>query len=152
MNENESTGSVLELTIFKVDDLTAAIPTSFIREINRHMSITRVSNAPDNVRGILNLRGDIITVIDLRQVFGLTVTEINNDSRIIVVHYNREDIGLLVDKVLDIKLAAEDEMEESPANLNGVNGAFFTRIFKMEEDLAAILNIKDILNPEVILN
>jgi len=152
MSANETAGGVLELTIFKVDDLTAAIPTSFIREINRHMSITKVSNAPDNVRGILNLRGDIITVIDLRQVFGLTVSEINNDSRIIVVHYNTEDIGLLVDKVLDIKLAAEDQMEASPANLNGVNGAFFTKIFKMEEDLAAILNIRDILNPEVILN
>lgn len=135
----------MELSIFDVGSLTCAVNINGIQEFNKHLDITPVHNAPHYVRGLLNLRGQIITVIDLRKKFGFEPIEINNEMRIIVVKYNHENVGLLVDKIVDVLTADPKAMDPPPSNISGIAEKYFSNIYKMEEDLAAILNIDEIL-------
>ncbi len=134
-----------ELSIFEVGEITCAINITQIQEINKHLEITRVHNAPEFVKGILNLRGQIITIVDLRVKFGFKSLPLNEDMRIIVVNYHGERTGLLVDKIVDVAPAREQDLEPPPSNINGVAGDFFSSIYKMEHTLAAILNVESIL-------
>ncbi len=142
------TGSddILELSIFEVGQVTCALPIDEIQEINKHMEITRVENAPDYIRGISNLRGSIITVIDMRKKFGMESKAFNESMRMVVVKNQDEQIGLLVDKMLDVLQAKSDEIEPTPSNINGIAGTYFSGIYKMNNKLAALLNTDEILS------
>lgn len=142
------TGSddILELSIFEVGQVTCALPIDEIQEINKHMEITRVENAPDYIRGISNLRGSIITVIDMRKKFGMESKSFNESMRMVVVKNQDEQIGLLVDKMLDVLQAKSDEIEPTPSNINGIAGTYFSGIYKMNNKLAALLNTDEILS------
>jgi len=93
---------VQELTIFEVGPITCALSIQDIQEINKHLEMTRVANAPEYIRGISNLRGTIITVIDMRIKFGLKPKELYENTRIVVVKNQDEMLGLLVDRMLDV--------------------------------------------------
>ena len=93
---------VQELTIFEVGPITCALSIQDIQEINKHLEMTRVANAPEYIRGISNLRGTIITVIDMRIKFGLKPKEFDENTRIVVVKNQDEMLGLLVDRMLDV--------------------------------------------------
>ena len=137
---------LLELSIFEVGGLTGAVFISDIQEINKHIDVTPVHNAPDYIRGMMNLRGNIITIIDLRAKFGMEILkEIDEDMRILVVNHEYEHIGLLVDRILDVVQADPAAIEPPPSNIQGVAGKYFSNIYKMENTLAAILNVKEIL-------
>lgn len=137
-----------ELSIFEVGPLTCALSIRDIQEINKHLEITCVANAPDYIRGISNLRGSIITVIDMRIKFGMDRKEFDSGTRIVVIKSQDELIGLLVDKMLDVQIADTDNFEPTPSNVSGVAGGFFTSIYKMDNKLAAILNTDKILQNE----
>ncbi len=138
----------IELSISQVGEITCAIDINQIQEINKQLIFTRVHDAPEFVRGILNLRGQIITVIDLGVKFGFKQKVLNEDMRVIVVKYENENIGLLVDKIVDVVIAGKKDMERSPSNISGVAGEYFEKIYKMENHLAAILNIDELLKTE----
>ena len=138
----------IELSISQVGKITCAIDISRIQEINKHLIFTKVHDAPNFVRGILNLRGQIITVIDLGVKFGFKQKVLNEDMRVIVVKYDNENIGLLVDKIVDVVMADVRDMERAPSNISGVAGDYFSKIYKMEKHLAAILNIDELLKVE----
>jgi len=136
----------LELSIFEVGSLTCAVDISDIQEINKHIEITPVDNAPDYIRGMMNLRGNIITVIDMRAKFEMEIKEdYDEDTRILVVKIEEESIGLLVDKMLDVVQAKRSAIETPPSNIQGIAGKYFSSIYKMEGILAAVLNIEEIL-------
>lgn len=147
MKKTKSTSSQ-EFSIFEVGELTCAISIEYIQEINKQLEITGVYNAPEYVRGILNLRGQIITVIDLGAKFGFEQRPLNEDMRIIVVNYQDEKIGFLVDAIVDVVSVEPDCLEPPPSNISGIAGEYFSSIYKMEDSLAAVLNIDEILKPE----
>ncbi len=135
----------VELAIFEVGDITCAIKIDKIQEINKNLEISAVPHAPDYIRGMQNLRGTIITILDLHSRFGLEQKPFNEDMRIIVVENKDEKIGLLVDKMLDVMYADTNDFESPPSNVQGIAGSFFSNIYKMEGKLAAILDIDEIL-------
>lgn len=145
MAENVKQNGQQELSIFEVGPITCAVGIQDIQEINKHLEITSVTNAPEYIRGICNLRGSIITVIDMRIIFGLESTEISDGTRIVVVKNQGEQIGLLVDKMLDVLFIDEGDLEPTPSNVNGIAGKYFSGIYKMKDKLAALLNIDEIL-------
>lgn len=134
-----------ELTIFNVAGIVCGIDTSYVQEINKSVDLTIIFNAPSYVRGVSNLRGQIVTVIDLRKKFEMESVELNENMRIVIVKFGGENIGLLVDSIDDIVVADEKEIEPPPANIKDVTGRFFKGIFKVESALIAILNIEEIL-------
>ena len=107
--------------------------------------MTKVPQAPEYVLGVLNLRGRIVTVIDLGRKVGLSPTKLSSESRNIVVNSKDEYIGLLVDRIADVELAERDKVEPPPANIGGVQGKFFEGVFKTRNSLIGILNVEEVL-------
>ncbi len=146
MSEKKTSSEIQELTIFEVGPITCALNIQDIQEINKHLEMTHVANAPEYIRGISNLRGTIITVIDMRIKFGLEAKDFDENTRIVVVKNQDEMLGLLVDRMLDVLNVSADELEPTPSNINGVAGRYFSGIYKMKNSLAALLNVSEILS------
>lgn len=141
---NISTGSV-ELATFYVGEALCGMDILKIQEINKLMEMTIVPQAPNYVMGILNLRGQIVTIIDLGKRLGLSSITIDDFSRNIIVNSQHEHIGLLVSKIGDVIAADWDKVESPPANIGGIQGAFFKGVFKTENHLIGILDSEKVL-------
>jgi len=137
-----------EYAIFKVGDISCGLEISSVREINRNLDFTRVRLAPDSVRGVVNLRGQIVTVTDLRRKFGLPSRDFDERTRIIVVRTDGEDIGLLVDSVSDIIPVSSDRMDQPPPHVRDAVGKYLSGVYKMEYRLVAILDVDRLLQNE----
>lgn len=145
---NNTTKNVIELATFYVGKALCGMDILKVQEINKLMEMTKVPQAPDYMVGILNLRGQIVTIIDLGQKLGLGNIEVSNDSRNIIVNTPGEHVGLLVSRISDVVMADPDKIEPAPANMSGIQGGFFTGVYKTENKLIGILNIKEVLRLE----
>lgn len=144
---NISNGSV-ELATFYVGEALCGMDILKIQEINKLMEMTTVPQAPDYVMGILNLRGQIVTIIDLGKRLGLSSIAIDDFSRNIIVNSQNEHVGLLVSKIGDVITADWDKVESPPANIGGIQGVFFKGVFKTENHLIGILDAEKVLVEE----
>ncbi len=143
-----TTKNTIELATFYVGRALCGMDILKVQEINKLMEMTKVPQAPDYMVGILNLRGQIVTIIDLGQKLGLGSIDVSNESRNIIVNTPGEHVGLLVSRISDVVMADPDKIEPAPANMNGVQGAFFTGVYKTDNKLIGILNIKEVLRLE----
>jgi len=134
-----------KLALFQTGDLLCGLDIAHVQEINQNLAITVVHRAPNYVHGVINLRGAIVTVIDLRKKFGFEPLPRDAETQIVIIRQGDEHIGLLVDSVSDVVMAGEDDIEPPPSNLGGVAGQYFKGIFKQEDTLVAILNIDELL-------
>jgi len=141
----ETAAQSLEFSTFYVGGALCGINVLNIQEINKHFDITQVPQAADYVKGILNLRGRIVTIIDLGAKLGLEPVSETKDNRNIIVNSEDEHIGLLVDAIKDVVSARQDDIEPSPSNIGGVKGKFFQGVLKTEKDLIGILDIDEVL-------
>lgn len=138
-------GRELELNTFYVGDLLLGIDIHQVEEINRQLNMTPTPHTPETVRGVVNLRGEVVTVLDLRRALGLDATEICTSSRNVIVNSRGERIGLLVDRIADVVIASAELVEPPPANVNGIDGRFFTGVYKLESELVVILDVEQVL-------
>jgi purine-binding chemotaxis protein CheW len=151
---------------FIINDHLFGINVLLVREINPSTDITPVDLAPDFIRGLLNLRGQIVTVIDPAVRLGMGEREITERSRCIVLKTEGElqkrensatladetvtdHVGLLVDVIGDMVSADENDIEPPPANIGDVDGKFIRGVFKMEGVLMVVLKTRDILSSEI---
>jgi purine-binding chemotaxis protein CheW len=135
----------VELVTFYVGDLLLGAEIRHVEEINRHVDFTPVPHAPEFVRGVVNLRGEVVTVLDLRTILGLGQTEPSKDSRNVVVNAGGDRIGLLVDRIADVVNTQWGQIDLPPANLTGVQGRFLQGVYKLERELLAVLDIAEVL-------
>ncbi len=135
----------VELATFYIGDALCGMDILNVQEINKLMDMTKVPQAPTYVTGILNLRGQIVTVVDLGKKLGLTSTELSESTRNIIVNSENEYIGLLVSSISDVVEAQWDKVEDPPANIGGVQGAFFKGVYKTQDRLIGILDVKKVL-------
>ncbi len=108
MKKKESTpeqNSMLELATFYVSEALCGIDILNIQEINKHSAVTKVPQSADYVLGVLNLRGRIVTIIDLGIKLGLSAIDKNKNNRNIIVDSEDEQIGLLIDSISDVLIA-----------------------------------------------
>ena len=144
-NAAEIVSNDLEFSTFYVGGALCGINILSIQEINKNFEITRVPQASDYIEGILNLRGRIVTIIDLGKKLGLEPVGKDKDNRNIIVNSEDEHIGLLVDSIADVVLARKDDIEPAPSNIGGVKGKFFQGVLKTEDKLIGILDIDEVL-------
>ncbi|MCK4303220.1 MAG: purine-binding chemotaxis protein CheW [Candidatus Eisenbacteria sp.] len=116
-----------------------------VREIIGMMPITDVPRTPGYVRGVVNLRGKVIPVVDLRSKFGMLTTEDTEETCIIVVDVNGVEMGTLVDKVSEVLDIDESEIEDAPALGLDVNTDFILGMGKAHEKVTILLNISKVL-------
>ena len=146
--ETRSSSNSTELVTFYVGDALCGMDIIKIQEINKLMKMTEVPQSPEYVKGILNLRGQIVTIIDLGEKLGLSSTDLSDDRRNIIVNSEGEYIGLLVDRISDVVQAEMDKVEPAPANIGGVQGKYFNGVFKTEDSLVGILDVEEVLKEE----
>jgi len=136
---------VCEWIVLEVGNIRCGIPITRIQEINKQLDMTPVHHAPAYVRGVINLRGQIVTVVDLRVKFDLPPLDLDEERCIVVVRWSGESIGLLADRIQDIVVADAADILDPPANIRGVTGAFFSGIYPMEQGLVAFLRLPELL-------
>jgi purine-binding chemotaxis protein CheW len=151
MTDNRTTGTskkIVELATFYVGDALCGMDILKVQEINKLMQMTKVPQAPDYVVGILNLRGQIVTIIDLGLKLGLGATDLSQDPRNIIVNSAGAHVGLLVRKISDVVSADMERRELAPANMRGIQGDYFTGVYKTDNNLIGILNVDKVLSLE----
>lgn len=138
-------GGSRELVLFQASDILCGLDTIFVQEVIEEIEIRVTPRAPAYVRGVINLRGEIVTVIDLRAKLGDDRPAAGQAITVVIVKSGNEIIGLAVDSVSDVVTADANEIELPPANVSGLSSIFFQGIFKMEKELVAILDIAEVL-------
>jgi purine-binding chemotaxis protein CheW len=139
---------IVELATFYVGDALCGMDILKVQEINKLMQMTKVPQAPDYVVGILNLRGQIVTIIDLGLKLGLGATDLSADPRNIIVNSAGGAVGLLVRRISDVVSANMERREPAPANMRGIQGEYFTGVYKTDNNLIGILNVDKVLSIE----
>ena len=131
---------------FYVGDMLLGVDIGVVQEINRQSHITQVPHAPRYVRGVINLRGEVSTVIDLRTILGLPAREFTPENRNLIVHYEGESIGLFVDRIADILTLREEDISDPPGNVDGVDGRLIAGVCTLESEIVVLLDIEQVLS------
>lgn len=134
----------IQLATFYVGDLFVGVEIDKVQEINRRTDLVPAPGAPSHVRGVVNLRGDVVTVLDLRQILGLPSKPIHRQNRNVVTHSNGELIGLLVDRIADILSISSFAISPAPANLD-VNEELLRGVCRTDKEILLILNLDHVL-------
>lgn len=140
---------VLQWVTYQLKDETYGINVMQVQEVLRITEIAPVPGAPKYVLGIINLRGNVVTVIDTRLRFGLSVKEKNDDqSRIIIVEVNGNVIGMLVDSVAEVVYLHQSEIDSAPAVNNDESSRFIQGVCSREEQLLILVDVNKFLTEE----
>ena len=141
---------LLQLVSFNLDEEEFGVDILKVREINKMLQITRVPNSPHYVEGVINLRGRIIPVVDLRAKVGLEKKSYNKDTRIIVVEIADKTIGFIVDKVSEVLRIPKNVTEAPPKLIAGIDSDYITAVGKLEDRLLILLDLNKVFNTEQI--
>jgi purine-binding chemotaxis protein CheW len=144
-NENQE---LLQLVSFHIGDEEFGVNILKVQEIIRMMQITKVPNLPEYAEGIVNLRGRVIPVIDLRIRLGMAKKEHGGSTRIIVVELNSKTIGFIVDSVNEVLRIPKNITEAPPELVAGINSEYITAIGKLEDRLLILLDLDKVLSEE----
>jgi purine-binding chemotaxis protein CheW len=128
---------------FVIESEQYAIRIEDIHEIIKMQSITQIPNVMHYVKGVINLRGKIVPVISLRNLFNLDEKEHSKNTRIVVVHHQEEAVGIIVDRVN--KVTTFSDIQQPPDRVAGIDGNFFVGIGLTEGGLAGILQLDQVL-------
>ncbi len=140
---------VLQLVSFNLGAEEFGVDIGMVQEIVRMPEITRVPRTPEFVEGVVNLRGKIIPVVDLRKRFRLPVTENTKSTRIIIVTMNGRTVGMIVDGVSEVRRISADSVEPTPDMVaSAIDAAYLKGIAKLEGRLLILLDLNLVLNQE----
>ena len=144
----------LQIVTFRVGEEDFSVSILKVQEIIRMSEITKVPRSPDFVEGVINLRGKVIPVIDLRKRFGLPTVERTNDTRTIVVDCDGKVVGLIVDSVTEVLRLSESTIEPPPDIVGGVDSEYVSGVGKLDDRLVILLEIDKVLtiNEKTLLN
>ncbi|RMG87875.1 MAG: purine-binding chemotaxis protein CheW [Candidatus Dadabacteria bacterium] len=136
---------ILQLVTFHAGDEEFGVNILEVREINRMMEITRVPHAPGFVEGVVNLRGQVIPVVDLRKRFGLPPRERDRSTRIVVVELGEKVVGFIVDSVSEVLRVPERLVEPPPPIVGGVDRQYIQGVVKLDDRLLILLDLRKLL-------
>lgn len=140
-----TSGNILQLVTFMLDDVEYGVDILSVHEILRIPEITRLPNTPDFIKGVLNLRGNVVPVVDVRTRFGFPLADLTDDSRVIVIETNEKQVGLLVDVVAQVVRMSDNSVDPPSELIEGVSEKFIKGIGRMKDRLVIVLNMTNIL-------
>jgi purine-binding chemotaxis protein CheW len=146
--EQDSLGDIIQLVSFMLDDVEYGTDILAVHEILRMPDITRLPNTPHYIRGVINLRGNVIPVVDVRERFGLSKAKITDLTRIIVVEIGEKLVGLLVDNVYQVVRMPDRNIDPPSDLIEGVSEEYIKGIGRLKDRLIIILNLGNILFSE----
>lgn len=143
MNENNLERKYV---VFKLESEYYGIDIENVQGIEKVQDFTTVPNSKHYIKGVINLRGEVVPIIDLRKRFGIEEKDIDDDSRIIVVFFNDLQIGILVDSSSEVIEFNLDEIDNAPTTLDTNYEDFVKGIGKKEDRLIILLSTEKILD------
>ena len=139
---------LLQLVTFSIGSEEFGVDILKVIEIIRTMEITKVPKAPAFVEGVINLRGLVIPIIDLRRRFGLAEKAGDSDTRIIVIEINGMSVGFVVDSVSEVLRIPANTVEPAPAVVSGLDSDYISGVGKLEDRLLILLDLDKLLSSE----
>tara|TARA_R110002049_G_scaffold287408_1_gene469415 strand:- start:450 stop:929 length:480 start_codon:yes stop_codon:yes gene_type:complete len=147
--DGEVNDPILQWVTYQLEDETYGINVMQVQEVLRITEIAPVPGAPSYVLGIINLRGNVVTVIDTRSRFGLQPKASNDDqSRIIIVEVNGNVIGMLVDSVAEVVYLHQSEIDSVPVVNNDDSSRFIQGVCSREDQLLILVDVNKFLTEE----
>ena len=132
---------VIQLVGFRLDNEDYAIAITKIQEIILMKPITRIPQVPDFIEGLINLRGSVIPIVNLRKRFGLPSRDLDDETRTIVVNVHEKTVGCVVDAVTQVIRIERDLIQPPPLGVLAVNHQYLAGLAKLEDRLLIILDI-----------
>jgi len=139
---------LLQLVSFQLGEEEFGVDILKVQEINRMLEITKVPNSPIFVDGVINLRGKVIPILNLRQRFGLERKEIDKKTRIVVVDIDGKVVGVVVDAVSEVLRLPTDTVEPPPPMVAGIESEYIKGVGKLENRLLILLDLNKLLTTE----
>ncbi|MDH4027600.1 MAG: chemotaxis protein CheW [Nitrospirota bacterium] len=149
MESSAVANKVLQLVTFTLKNEEYAVDILKVQEINRIVEITKVPNSPDYVEGVINLRGKVIPVVNLRRKFGFEEKERDDTTRIIIMDINGLTNGLIVDSVSEVLRIPSDIVDPAPPMASDMNSLYIKGIAKLENRLIILLDIDRLIGEAV---
>ncbi|MDY7000335.1 MAG: chemotaxis protein CheW [Thermodesulfobacteriota bacterium] len=146
--QKKQDAELIQLVTFSIGEEEFGVDILKVQEIIRIMEITKVPKAPPFVEGVINLRGNVIPVIDLRKRFGLETREHDSQTRIIVIEINKMIVGFVVDSVSEVLRIPENTVEPPPPVVSGLESEYISGVGKLEDRLLIMLDLDRLLSSE----
>jgi purine-binding chemotaxis protein CheW len=146
--EKSQTDLISQWVTFFLDGEIYGVNVLQVQEVLRINEISPVPGAPEYVLGIINLRGNIVTVIDTRQRFGLRQIDLDDASRIIIIEVSGNVIGILVDSVAEVVYLRESEIENAPNVGNGEGSRYIQGVSNRDSRLLILVDLNKLLNDD----
>jgi len=137
----------MKVIVFQLVDNEYVIPVSQVQSIEKMMHITRVPKTPSFVKGVINLRGVVTPIIDLRERFGLKANPLDDRSRMIMIKMEDMEVGLIVDAANDVLDIPSSAIEPQPDVVGSIESEFIAGVAKLDRRLLVLLQLDKVLNP-----
>lgn len=142
-------GGTVQFLTFTIDQAEYGVDIMTVREVKGWTETTRLPNRPDYIRGVLNLRGVIIPIFDLRARFGAGLTKASEKHVIVILAVGERIAGVLVDAVSDILTVARDEVKPPPQDNVGINEQFIRGLIPVEGRMVVLLDMEKLLTVDI---
>ncbi|MDF0725165.1 chemotaxis protein CheW [Cytobacillus sp. S13-E01] len=151
MSEKEVATAEIKVIVFQLQEEEYGVPVRQVRSIEKVQHITRVPRTVDFVKGVINLRGLVTPIVDLRKRFGITDTAYTDSTRIIIVVHGDMEVGLIVDAANDVIDIPMNSIEPPPEVVGMVEVEYINGVAKLDKRLLILLNLDKVLNPDELL-
>lgn len=138
----------VQLVTFRLGGEEFGLDVFTVHEILRHQPVTPVPRAPDFVEGVIDVRGTLVPVIDLRRRFELADAPVNDETRVMLVQFGGERLGLVVDAVTEVLRVPETAVSPPPQYIRGLAAEFLRGIVRLEGRLVVLIDIERILSTQ----
>ena len=136
----------LQLVSFNIGTEEFGVDILKVQEINRMVEITKVPQAPHYVEGVINLRGKVIPIVDLRKRFDLEIKEYDKNTRIVVVDIGGNIMGMIVDAVSEVLRLPASTIEPPPEIVTGINSDYIKGVAKLDDRLLIFLDLSKVID------
>ena len=140
--------AVLQWVTFRLDNETYGINVMQVQEVLRYTEIAPVPGAPHYVLGIINLRGNVVTVIDTRSRFGLPSAEVDDSTRIVIIEAEKQVIGILVDSVPEVVYLRRSEIDNAPTVGTEESAKFIQGVSNRGDELLILVDLDKLLSDD----
>jgi len=144
--QEKKSAEALQLVVSELSKEEYGIPITQIQEIIKIPEITRIPNMPDFIEGVINLRGKIIPIIDLRKRFRLDQKQKDEETRIVIANIGGQPIGLISDSVSEVIRLSQEDIDPVPPIISHINSEYLSGVGKMDKRIIILLNLEKILS------
>ncbi len=137
-----------QFVIFKLGDEKYAVDILNVGGISEFREMTKVPNAPTFIDGIINLRGDIIPIVNLKKRFNIPEKQVDSDTRIIINNIKGKDIGFIVDEASQVIKIDDADIEDAPDIIKGADRQYISGVGKVNDQIVILLNLEKVLSDD----